>query len=164
MNHVDIRKIPEGQQLRLLSPETMELMNRVQERAYQLFEQSGGVPGHELADWLQAEKEVFRVPDMELAESEGAFQLQIALPGFEPKDIHVAALPNALILEGEAIHQHHANRETVHLCEFGERRVFREIRLPGAVDVNQVSATLDKGVLRIRVTKAEQGRGKRAAA
>ena len=36
-----------------------------------------------MGDWLQAEKEVFRVPDMELAENEGEFQLQLALPGFD---------------------------------------------------------------------------------
>jgi hypothetical protein len=30
----------------------------IRERAYQLFEAHGGQPGHELDDWLQAEREI----------------------------------------------------------------------------------------------------------
>jgi hypothetical protein len=30
----------------------------IRERAYQLFEARGGQPGHELEDWLQAEREI----------------------------------------------------------------------------------------------------------
>jgi hypothetical protein len=30
----------------------------IRERAYQLFEARGGQPGHELDDWLQAEREI----------------------------------------------------------------------------------------------------------
>ncbi len=30
----------------------------IQKRAYELFEQRGQLPGHELDDWLQAEREV----------------------------------------------------------------------------------------------------------
>jgi hypothetical protein len=30
----------------------------IQERAYELFVQRGRIPGHELEDWLQAEREV----------------------------------------------------------------------------------------------------------
>jgi hypothetical protein len=33
-------------------------VNEIQERAYQLFELRGREDGHELDDWLQAEKEI----------------------------------------------------------------------------------------------------------
>ena len=101
---------------------------------------------------------------MELAETEGEFQLRLALPGFDAKDIQVAALAQAVIVEGEAVHQHQGTEGTVHFCEFGERRVFRLIPLPKPVDVDHVSATLDKGLLQIRAAKAEQSKGKKAAA
>jgi len=52
----------------------------------------------------------------------------------------------------------------VHLCEFGERRVFRLVPLPKPADVDHVSETLDKGLLEIRAVKAEQRKGKKAAA
>jgi len=43
--------------------DTMSCVNRclphiIRERALQLFEARGGQPGHELEDWLQAEREI----------------------------------------------------------------------------------------------------------
>jgi len=35
-----------------------ELEERIRSRAFQLYEQRGGITGHDLDDWLQAEKEV----------------------------------------------------------------------------------------------------------
>ena len=106
MAQVTVQKIQDANQPRPLLQETIDLLDRVQKRAFELFQRRGGAAGNDIGDWLQAEKEVFRVPDMELAESEGEFQLQLALPGFDAKDIRVSALPQAVIVEGEAAHQH----------------------------------------------------------
>ena len=101
---------------------------------------------------------------MSYSRSEDEFQLQLALPGFDAKDIRVAALPDAVIVEGEAAHQHRSTKGTVRYCEFGERRVFRQVPLPKPVDVDHISATLDKGVLQVRAAKAHQTTGKKTAA
>ena len=69
-----------------------------------------------------------------------------------------------MIVEGEAAHQHQGTKWDRAFREFGERRVFRLIPLPKPVDVDHVSATLDKGLLEIRAAKAEQRKGKKAAA
>jgi HSP20 family molecular chaperone IbpA len=164
MNPVHVQKIGQADQSKTLLQETIDLLENVRVRAFELFEKRRGAPGNDVEDWLQAEKEVFRVPDTELAESEKEFQLQLALPGFDAKDIRIAALPNALIVEGEATHQHHGTSATVHFCDFGERRVFHQIPLPKPVDVHHVSATLDKGVLHLRAAKAQQARSQKAAA
>ena len=164
MSNVAVQKIRDANQSRPILKETIDLLDKVRMRAFELFQKRGGVPGNDMGDWLQAEKEVFRVPDMELAEIDGEFQLQLAMPGFDAKDIRIAALPDALIVEGEAAHQHRRTNGTVHFCEFGERRLFRQIPLPKPVDVDHVSATLDKGVLQVRAAKAERGNGKKAVA
>ena len=160
-----VQKIRDAQPSRaLLLQETIELLDQVRSARLSCSRNAAAFPATKSRDWLQAEKEVFRVPDMELAESDREFQLQLALPGFDAKDIRVAALPDALIVEGEAAHQHRRTNGTVHFCEFGERRVFRQIPLPKPVDVDHVSATLDKGVLQVRAEKAEREKGKKAAA
>lgn len=164
MSNVVVEKIRDANQSRPILKETNELLDNVRMRAFDLFQKRGGPHGNDMGDWLQAEKEVFRVPDMELAENEAEFQLQLALPGFDAKDVRVAALPDALIVEGESAHQHRGTSGTIHVCEFGERRVFRQIPLPKPVDVDHVSATLDKGVLHVRAPKAEQKKSSKAAA
>lgn len=156
MSNVTVQKIREANQSCPFLQETVDLLDRVRARALELFERRGGAPGNDVGDWLQAEKEVFQVPGTELTENNGDFHLQFALPGFEAKDIRVVALPDAVVVEGEATHQHHGRSGTIHFCELSERRVFRQIPLPQVVDVNHVSATLDKGVLHIRAAKAEQ--------
>lgn len=35
-----------------------ELQERIRERAYELFEARGAVPGHDLEDWVMAESEI----------------------------------------------------------------------------------------------------------
>jgi HSP20 family molecular chaperone IbpA len=164
MDHITVQKIRGANQTPPLLPETSALLDEVRMRAFDLFKRRGGAPGSDMTDWLRAEKEIFQVPSVELAESDGEFQLQLALPGFDVKDIRVAALPDAVIVEGESAHQHRDTRGTVHFCEFGERRVFRQIPLPKPADVDHVSATLDKGVLKVRVGKAALDRGKKTAA
>jgi hypothetical protein len=37
---------------------TPEQLEQIRARAYELFEQRGGEPGHDVEDWLQAEAEV----------------------------------------------------------------------------------------------------------
>jgi hypothetical protein len=37
---------------------SQELHDRIEQRAYQLYEERGGEPGHEVEDWLQAEREL----------------------------------------------------------------------------------------------------------
>jgi HSP20 family protein len=159
MGNVTVQKIREANQTLPLLPETSALLDEVRMRAFDFFKKRGGVSGDDMGDWLRAEREIFQVPSVELAENDNEFQLQLALPGFEVKDIRVAALPDSVIVEGESTHQHRETSGTVHFCEFGERRVFRQIPLPQPVDVDRASATLDKGLLRVRVAKAQdQGR------
>ena len=96
MSNVAVQKIRDANQARPILKETIDLLDKVRMRAFELFQKRGGVPGHDIGDWLEAEKEVFRVPDMELAEIDGEFQLQLAVPGFDAKDIRVAAPPRCI--------------------------------------------------------------------
>src|SRR5215475_4522956 len=100
MSGVSVQKVKEASQSRPLLQETFDLLENVRKRAYELFERRGGATGHHIADWLQAESEVFQVPRMELSETEREFELQVAAPGLEAKDLRISALPDAFIVEG----------------------------------------------------------------
>lgn len=49
---------PAGKQQSVRSDVEPTANEKVQQRAYELFLQRGQQPGHELEDWLQAEREV----------------------------------------------------------------------------------------------------------
>ena len=163
MSNVTVQKIRDRELDNEFLNETGKLLDRVRERAFELFQRRGGDYGNDIDDWLRAERELFDVPSMELTENDGEFQLQLELPGFDAKDIHLTTLPDSFIIEAENTHQHRASQGTVRCCEFGVRRVFRQIPLPESVDVDRVSATLDRGILEVHAPKS-QDKGRKAAA
>lgn len=164
MSNVVVHKIREANASHPFLHQMADLLDGVRARAFQLFEKRGGAAGNDIGDWLEAENEVLQVPAVELSEKDGEFQLQVALPGYDAKDVSVAVLPDRVIVEGESDHRHNHTHGTVHVCELTERRAFRQIPLPKAVDVEHVSATLDKGLLHVRAAIAEKHTSKRAAA
>ena len=103
MIDIALQQIGNANQGPPLMQETNKLLDQVRTGAFELFNRRGRVSGNEMRNWLQAEKEVFRVPDIELAR-------------------------------------------------------------PKPVDVDHVSASLAKGVLQVRASKAERDQGKKAAA
>jgi HSP20 family molecular chaperone IbpA len=139
------------------------LAERVRDRAYQLFEGRSGENGSDLEDWFKAEREMIWAPESDLIEKKDKFELQISVPGFEPKDVSVTALRDAVVVRAESTHKHDKTEGDVRFCEFGERSLFRRFDLPAPINVDLVTANLDKGVLKLTATKAEARIGGKAA-
>jgi HSP20 family protein len=132
------------------------LTERIRERAYQLFERRGGTDGSALEDWLQAENDLLVIPGSDLVEADGKFELEVALPGFDAKDIEVTALPDALIVRASNIHEQEQTEGNVQSSEFGEKRLFQRFGLPTPIDVDNVTANLNRGLLTLVAPKAQQ--------
>jgi len=132
------------------------IFDRIRQRAFELFEQRGRIPGNDLTDWLNAEREFMFVPSAELIESEKAFDIRVAAPGFKADQIEVTALPTRIIVqgkyEGEKRHENH----NVCLCEFVHRDLLRQFELPSKVDPEHIYTTLQDGILKIVAKKAAE--------
>lgn len=159
MSSVKVEKCPHSGVL----PETLlerikTTADEIRQRAFGLFERRGRTDGLDLADWLQAEREVVWSPASELVDDEKEFRARIALPGFDAKDIEVSAMPDALVIQAETTHTHEGKSGSVCFCEFSGKKLFRQLDLPATVDVEKVTASLDKGILQIIApkTKARQ--------
>lgn len=151
-NEVDSRSIIEAMDA---------LMERIRLRAYELFQSRGAGDGSALDDWLKAEDSLLLTPESDLVESDDKFELQIAAPGFDANDIEVSALPDALIVSAENTHNHEKTEGNVRFCEFGEKSLFRRFDLPAPIDTNKVTASLQKGILKVTAPKAETAVGAR---
>lgn len=131
-----------------------EITESIRQRAFGLFQTRNGGNGSDLEDWLQAERDVVWAPASELVEDEQSFKARVALPGFDAKDIQVTAMPDALVVQADATHTHDGKSGDVRFCEFSEKKLFRRLELPVAVDVDKVTAAVDKGILQIIAPKA----------
>ncbi|MGA2882289.1 MAG: Hsp20/alpha crystallin family protein [Bryobacteraceae bacterium] len=165
MANVAVEKCPSSGAL----PETLwrrmnAITDEIRQRAFSLFEGRGRTIGMDLGDWLQAEREVAWSPASELVEKQDDFCVRLALPGFDARDLDVTATPNALIVEAESAHTHEGKEGEVCLCEFSGKKLFRRLDLPSEIDVNKVTASLDKGILEIDAPKAAQSKRLQAVA
>jgi|KBSMisStaDraftv2_1062788.scaffolds.fasta_scaffold25730_5 HSP20 family protein len=147
-----------------LRAEIKALAETIQERAFRLFQSRGGGNGGELDDWLRAEREVVWSPALELTENDRDFHARIALPGFNEKDLKVTAAPGELIVEAEKTHTHKGKSGGILLCEFSDKQLFRRLEMPAPINVDKVTAKLDRGILFIHAPKAAQPKQAKSAA
>ena len=124
----------------------------IERRAYDLSLQKGWKSGRELEDWVAAESEVLCCPPSELAESATEIRIKAAVPGVDAKTLQVDVLPNSITVEGRV--ERVEARSGENISEIGARMLLRQFALPARIDPDEVTATLDNGVLLIVARKA----------
>jgi HSP20 family protein len=144
--------------------ELEKLSDKIRQRAFEIFESRGGGDGFAIDDWAAAERDLFRIPESELVEQDGKFEAKLTAPGFEPAEIHVTALPDALVVKASSTHKHDESKGNVRFCEFDQKTLFRRFDLPASIDVEKVTANLEKGVLHLTAFKAKEVPAKEAKA
>jgi HSP20 family molecular chaperone IbpA len=160
MSNVAIEKIRDTDALPpSLFEQIMATAEKIRQRAFELFQKRGDGGDRSLDDWLQAERELILSPESELIEKHGNFRVRVAVPGFDTKDIHVTAIPGALI-NAQAKHNHEPSEGDVYFCEFGRRQLYRQIDLPAPINPDKVTANLEHGVLQLTAEKAVDSENK----
>jgi len=120
-------------------------LEAVRKRAFELFEKRGRTPGRDLEDWLQAERELFYIPETGLTEGDNSFTVTIRAPGFEAKDVEVIVLPREILVEAKADRREPTAVES--------KCFYRHFELGAPIETGKVHATLDCGQLTIEAPK-----------
>ncbi len=161
MSTPTIEKVTESRKSKVpVLAEFEQVMDRVRERAREIFERHAGGTDTALEDWLQAEREICW-PAAELKESDKEFHATVALPGFKSKDVEVTAMPTRLIVKASTrVEKSEADKKdtpTIRWSEFRSEDVFRRIDLPSEINVDKVSADFSDGMLTVKAQKAKDG-------
>jgi HSP20 family molecular chaperone IbpA len=130
-----------------------EVRDAVRRRAFELFEERGGIAGGDLDDWFQAEKEVLFAPHAEVNEAEAAYHIAVCAPGFEAGDIDVIALPHELVVEGKTECRMEPRRGNMRAGGVECRKLLRRFDLTTPVEISAVTARIDEGILTIEAPK-----------
>jgi HSP20 family protein len=99
-------------------------------------------------------------PNIDIHETEQAYQVSAELPGLSEKDIELNLHDNALTLSGEKKSEHEQNEGGRRYAERSYGRFERTIPFPTEVDADRVDAVFRNGVLTITLPKNEQARDK----
>jgi HSP20 family protein len=163
MSEVAIKKVDDTSKKALpLFEEIAKRFEAVQRRAFDLFEKRGREFGHELDDWLKAEHELLGWPVAELKEKDGAYEVEMTLPGFDAKDVEVTATPSEIIVRAAMKEERKTEEGKVLWTEFGSNDIYRRFGVPNPINVDKVTASFKNGLL--RVSAPEIAKPKEAAA
>lgn len=137
-----------------------ERLQRVRRRAFELYEQRGRRTGHDLEDWVRAEHEIMGCRAAQLTEINGEYEIEVALPGFLPSQIGVAASSTAIAVHARGRPEATNAPVRVLWSNFGSRDVYRLFQMPQQIDACTAQATLDRGMLKIIVAKEVSSKAK----
>src|SRR6478609_1210681 len=99
-------------------------------------------------------------PPVDIYEDEHTIALKMEVPGIDEKDIDVRVENNTLTVHGERKIEKEEKEENFRRVERQYGEFTRSFTLPSSVDLAQVSAHYDKGVLKINLAKKAEAKPK----
>ncbi len=100
------------------------------------------------------------VPPVDVYEDEHSIQLKMEVPGIEEKDIDVRLENNLLTVRGERKFEKEQKEENFHRIERRYGSFTRSFTLPNTLNMEDVKADYDKGVLTIKLAKKAEAKPK----
>jgi HSP20 family protein len=128
-------------------------LQKIRSRAFELFQSRGSAGGDPLADWLNAERDLFLIPDNEFEEDAKEYSLRVMVPGFTAEQLSVAVEPNCVTIRGEAEQKSKKKKDGTETSEFSRSETFRRFELSSAIDTAAAEASLEDGVLKLTLPK-----------
>ena len=101
-------------------------------------------------------------PAVDIFEDEKAIVLSADLPDMDEKDLDVHVKDGHLILKGERKFENEEKKENYHRVERSYGSFQRTFALPETVDDDNITASYEKGVLRLTLPKLEKPKSARA--
>jgi HSP20 family molecular chaperone IbpA len=126
--------------VRLNGPESIpvllqEVRDRIARRAYENFVDRGAVHGHDVCDWLAAERELTISPAVDVSVQHKDVFVEMTLPEIDLPNLTVHIAPSQLVISSDA------DEEGFQIC--------RVIDLPIAISLDGVDAERFHNVLRV---------------
>jgi len=155
MSEVHVNRIqPEGEAVLLLKQQVDALYTEIGRRAFERFLGRGGLHGYDREDWVEAERSLIFAPPAELVEEDTEFRIRVAVPGMDSSKVRVSVLPRSVIIDGGSVQGSEREDGNVRFSEFSEQKLLKYLELPTEVRTFTAKASVQDGILSIRVKKA----------
>src|SRR5215471_19322808 len=125
-------------------------LEEMHERMGRLLESSFGAPGGSMLGWS---------PLVDVEETEDAWVIEAELPGVRQEDINLELREGDLVISGEIKERERKGQLRRQVRKTG--RFDYRLTLPGGVQSDKIEASLDRGVLSVRVPKSPRALPKR---
>jgi len=109
--------------------------------------------GKKITDDVAHGEEVSTVPSVNISDANKAFDIQIALPGLEKKDVKIEIRNNCLIISSEKQYEKEDKNKNWIRREYGYASFQRMFELPESTDQDKIKAEMKNGVLSVSIAK-----------
>lgn len=108
-------------------------------------------------DWLGG-LQYARVPATNIAETENAFEIELAAPGLSKKDFHIDVKDGVLEISVEKETEDKEDKKNWRRREYSYYSFNRSFTLPASVNADDIKAGYDDGILKVMVPKREEAK------
>jgi len=136
--------------------EIKSTFDKIRKRAFEFFERRGGAHGFDVEDWVQAEHDLFWVPQAELVETETEFKIKVSVPGLEAKDLNITVQSAEIVIQGNAEKRKEKTEEGSSYSEFGAKSLYRRFTFPTPIEIGAVTAKIENELLTIVAGKKKE--------
>lgn len=95
-------------------------------------------------------------PLMDVSETNSAYLVEMAVPGLKCDDLSVTVENNVLYVGGEIRQEKQSEDQQFHRVERTYGKFQRSLTLPNTVKFDEINATLNNGILRLEIPKADE--------
>jgi len=136
-----------------------EIFDAISRRAFAIFQGDGRIFGHELDNWLRAEREPLYPAHVNVSESGDALEVKAEVPGFSEKKLEINVEPLRLTIAGKRETKKEEKKGKTVYAEECSDQILRVVDLPAEVEADKATATLKNGVLELTLPKSAKSRG-----
>jgi HSP20 family protein len=108
---------------------------------------------HELGRNFPAFRSTDLMPRVDVSETDKSIEVTAELPGLEDKDVEIDFTDDVLTIKGEKKSEKEESDKNRYISERTYGSFVRSIQLPSGIDPAKIEASIDKGVLTVKVPK-----------
>lgn len=94
-------------------------------------------------------------PAINISENKKDYEIEIALPGFDKKDVKIEIEDNVLVISSEKEIENKKSKKNWLKHEYSYSSFERRIPLPEGADENKITAKMKNGILTVKTGKKE---------
>lgn len=128
----------------------------LQDRMNRLFEEASGRGRRPEEDFATGSW----IPSVDVRETKESLELQVEVPGIDPKDVTISVESGVLTIRGTRHFEKASEGETYHRIERAYGVFERSFTLPTNVNAEKIEARYRHGLLQLTVPKREEAKPK----
>lgn len=113
--------------------------------------------GKKIDDEVKDVEAVATVPSVNIEDKKKAFEVSLALPGVDKKDVNIEIVDDKLVISSEKQYEKEESQGNWMRKEFGYASFQRVFQLPENSNPDEIDAAMKNGVLKITVGKNKEG-------